>query len=65
MTIKSIIRGLSDENRQRLMHAFENDFEQWVEYEPQKFIGVNLNQQNVLNLSIEQTAGQWSSGEIK
>lgn len=62
MTLKAILQSLEPEDRRRLMHAFDNDFAQHVEYAPGKFIGVHI--QNNSNLKIGTLVGVWSEGEI-
>ncbi len=61
-TIKDVIDGLSSQDRQRLMYAFENGFAQHVEYEPGKYVGVNTT--HVKNLTKRQAAGPWYEGDI-
>lgn len=62
MTLKAILQNLEVENHRRLMHAFNNEFADFVEYAPGRFIGVHI--QNVPNLKINSEVGVWSEGEI-
>ncbi len=62
MMLKSILQNLESEDRRRLMHAFDNEFAQHVEYAPGRFIGVNI--QNTSHLKIDTRIGVWSEGEI-
>ena len=58
--IKDILTKLTEEQRAQLMHAFENGFDQHIELDDNKFIGVNI--QETSNLVIEERAGDWSYG---
>ena len=61
--IREILDSLVDSERNRLMVAFENDFEQYIELPNDKFVGVNVGP--VCNLQILESAGQWAYGNIK
>lgn len=60
-SLKKILDGLEDEDRRRLMYAFENSLSQYVELTGGKFIGVNV---STPNLEKEVEAGVWSTGTI-
>ena len=62
-TLKTIIDSLPDESRQQLMYAFEYDLSQYVDYNGNKFVGVNIN--NLRHLDIEERIGKWSIGIVK
>lgn len=52
---------LGPEDKAKLDYAFENELSnQWVEYSPGRFIGVNIN--GLQNLIVEQTAGLYAEG---
>ena len=61
--IKEILDTLKPEEYRQLMHAFEHQFEQHIEFKPGKFVGVNIRTQR--NFSIKKTIGAWSIGDIK
>ena len=62
-SIKSIISMLTIEQKQQLHYAFEQSLmNQFIEYAPGKFVGVNI--KNLPHLHIEQVAGLYSSGTI-
>ena len=58
--IKEILERLTVQQRNQLMIAFENEFEQYIELPNGKFIGVNL--RPLKNLQILESAGMWSYG---
>ena len=58
--IKQILDSLKDNERRRLMYAFENEFAQHVELDGGKFIGVHMSP--LKNLEILESAGVWSYG---
>lgn len=60
--IKEILQQLTDEQRTQLMHAFENGFDQYIELDDNKFIGVNVT--GLLHLKVLEVAGDWAYGEI-
>lgn len=60
--IKEILNNLTEEQRAQLMHAFENGFDQYIELDDDKFIGVNVT--GLLHLKIIELAGDWAYGEI-
>lgn len=63
MNIKQILASLTQAQRTQIDYAFENGLiNQFIEYAPGRFIGVNI--QNLSNLQIEQTAGLYSAGTI-
>jgi hypothetical protein len=62
MMLKSILDSLKPSDRNRLMHAFENHFGQYISLPDNKFIAVNLSSNN---FKIEERAGVWSYGTIK
>lgn len=62
-SIRAILAMLDVKKREQLQYAFEEGLtNQYVEYAPGRFIGVNVS--NMPNLQIEQTVGAWSSGVI-
>jgi hypothetical protein len=62
-SIKSILAMLPKGPADQLKYALENELvNQYVEHEPGRFIGVNI--QGLPNLSVEQTAGLYSEGTI-
>jgi hypothetical protein len=61
--IKQILKLLKPEQKKQLMYAFEHEFEQYIELADEKFIGVNV--EPVQHLQILETRGAWSYGEIK
>lgn len=62
MQLKDILQSLPQAHREQLMYAFENSISnQYVEYRPGKFIGVNIEGKL---FQIEQRAGVWSSGTL-
>ena len=61
--IREILDGLPQPQKNQLMMAFENDFEQYIELPNDKFIGVNVGP--VRHLRIVESAGQWAYGDIK
>lgn len=62
-SIKSILSMLNPEQKEQLRYAFEQCLiNQFVEYAPGRFVGVNI--QNLPHLHIEQVAGLYSSGSI-
>lgn len=62
-SIKTILSTLEQKKKDQIQYAFEQGLvNQYVEYEPGRFIGVNI--QNLPNLIIEQTAGSYSAGSI-
>lgn len=63
MTLKEILDKLPKTDRAVLNYSFEHGISQYVQYEPGKYIGVNV--QKNKQLITNQEAGQWSSGEIK
>jgi hypothetical protein len=63
VTIKETLNKLSESQKRQLSYAFENEFTQFVEYEPGKFVGVNVN--HLKHLQVESSAGAWSTGSIK
>jgi hypothetical protein len=66
MTIKILLRFLSDDDRELLSYAFEHGLtNQFVEYRPGRFVGVNIIPELMPNLVIEQTAGAYSAGAIE
>lgn len=63
-TIKSILDSLGVEQREVIMLAFNTGVQQHIEYAPGKYIGVNI-KEPAANMTVEQTVGYWSCGEIK
>lgn len=63
MTLKDILDKLSKTDRAVLNYSFEHSMVQYVQYEPGKFIGVHIKDSKYL--TVEQSAGNWSSGTIK
>lgn len=62
-SIKALLARLDPKKKEQLTYAFEEGLtNQYVEYEPGRFIGVNID--GLHNLNIEQEAGVWSSGTI-
>ena len=62
-SIRTILAMLEPTKKSQLQYAFEEGLvNQYVEYEPGRFIGVNI--QSLPNLNIEQTAGSYSAGVI-
>lgn len=65
MSIKSILRLLSHEDGELLSYALESGLtNQFVEYQPGRFVGVNILPELMPNLVIDQTAGLFSAGTI-
>lgn len=64
-TIKSTLLSLTPDKQALLMYAFDNNLSQYVEFEANKFIGVNIKKNNFPNFKIEEQAGDWSKGAIK
>lgn len=62
MILKSVLDNLIKVDRDRLMHAFEQHFSQFILLPNDKFIGVNIANNN---FQIEEQAGNWSFGTIK
>ena len=61
--MNKILESLTHEQRRRLMHAFDNNFSQFVEYTDGKYIGVNIPANS--NLKVDTQIGVWSTGEIQ
>lgn len=61
--IKDVLDSLLPQQRGQLMHAFENEFAQYVELSQNRFIGVNV--QSIRHLKIIESAGCWYYGTIK
>jgi len=59
-TIKETLDDLQDHERQQLMYGFEHEFAQYVCLADGKFIGVNV--ETVQHLEIVEKAGCWSIG---
>ncbi len=65
-SLKDTLLSLPQNQQNTLMYAFDNNIPQHVEYGNNKFIGVNLYQNNVQkNFVILKSVGSWSTGEIK
>lgn len=63
MTISSILARLDKTKRTQIDYAFEEGLiNQYVEYEPGRFIGVNI--QHLPHLLVEQIAGCYAEGSI-
>ena len=62
-TIKEILDGLKDHERQQLMYGFEHEFAQYVCLADQQFIGVNVDK--IQHLEIQQQVGVWCTGLVK
>lgn len=62
-TIKETLDDLKEHERQQLMYGFEHEFAQYVCLPDNKFIGVNVNK--IQHLEIEQQVGVWCTGTIK
>jgi len=60
MNIKLILESLTSEQRKRLMCAFNDEYSQFIEYQPGRYIGVNIT-----NLKADTQIGVWSAGRIK
>ena len=60
--IREILDSLPVSEKNRLMLAFEQDFEQYVELPNDHFIGVNVGP--VRHLNVTESAGQWAYGKI-
>lgn len=63
MTIPQIMEALPRMHLDALMAAFEAGNCHYVEWTPNRFIGVNTD--STPHLSCEQTAGDWREGFIK
>ncbi len=63
MSLREILNSLSPDQRNLLDYAFEHDIGQHVEYEKDKFIGVNV--ENIDYLKVVDSRGSWSIGVIK
>ncbi len=61
--IKEVIDGLPPQQKGQLMHAFENEFSQFIRLPDNKFIGVNV--QTIKHLKIIESAGCWFYGIIQ
>ena len=61
--IKDVIDKLQPEQKGQLMHAFENEFSQYIVLPGNKFIGVNV--RSVRHLDITESAGVWFYGNVK
>lgn len=63
-SLRSILAMLPKNDRQYLQVAFDNEIpNKWVEYEPGRFIGVNITDLSIL--VVEETAGYYAAGSIK
>lgn len=62
-TVRTEMSKLSNEKRQQLMYAFESGIAQYIELSDGWFIGVNID--NLKQLEIVDTAGEWCIGRIK
>jgi len=61
--IKQTIDSLNQEQKRKLMYAFENQLTQYVELPDSRYVGVNT--ERLKHLNPEQKAGVWSYGTIK
>lgn len=62
-TIKEILDGLKDHERQQLMYGFEHEFAQYVCLPGDQFIGVNVGK--IQHLNIRQQVGVWCTGTVE
>mgnify|MGYP007025393653 CR=1 FL=1 len=62
-SVKNVMDNLDSDQRQVLMHAFNNELPQFVKLPKGQFIGVNI-RGNYPNLKIESEVGVWSIGTI-
>ena len=60
--IKELLKSIPQHLRTQLMFAFEQDMEQLVELDDDKFLGVNIVETN--KLAIEEVAGKFFYGRI-
>ena len=63
MSIKDIINGLTPQDREALMTAFEVRAPFHIEYEPGRFVGVNTDENP--RLVTEAVAGHFRCGRIR
>ncbi len=61
--LKSILKGLSVNERASLTYALENGIPRWVSYAPGKFVGVNVAPTGKI-LKVEETLGCYSIGSV-
>ena len=60
--IKELLNLIPDQQRKQLMFAFEQNTNQIITLDDDKFLGVNV--PDVSHLAIEETAGAFSYGSI-
>lgn len=60
--IKEILDRLEPDEKRRLVHAFDNNFGQFVELKDGMFVGVNVKESS--NFIVTEKVGVWSYGRI-
>lgn len=64
LSIKETLESLPEQDRKRLLYAFEFGLGQHVEIDGKHFIGVNVSTANFKNLIPDHTSGVWSIGRV-
>lgn len=63
MELRDILQKIGESNRALLRYALESDLPQHVEYEPGRFVGVNV--QAAPTLVVERSHGAYQTGAIR
>ena len=62
-SIKEVLDKLPVDQKRQIMHAFDQEWSFFIEYETGKIIGVNTD--NDVRVEPEQQAGAWTLGRLK
>ncbi len=63
MTVKDLLKELSEEEHSLLMYAFEQGIGQYIRLPGNRFIGVNVN--HIKSLEIVEEINTWSVGYVR